>query len=296
MYVLIDNEHHKYWSRATVTHSLFDVAHSFELATYGGKITSNSLISIFTEDETLLTTGFIDVFEETETADNFELLIIGRSKAQDFIDSSTSIDLKQQTLGNIIQILAKKHDITVDVRKDTPKINDFSAQAESPFNAVLEHVRSNNLVLYSHPAGNLILEDIGQQSGLILERGTFWDFQRSRVLNKRFYEYRIFSNNKAHAVVRDTAVRRSRLFATINTDAITAENCAQRAMFEAQKRGQLASIIRMKTVENVVLNSNVRVIHPLFDIDEYFVVSKITFEEDESNCCKTLELIRAPII
>jgi len=209
-------------------------------------------------------TGYVDRFIPSVDRHAHTLRVTGRGKCQDLVDASAEWPSNQISSASILTIarkLAEPYGITVtalsDVGKPIPQIN--LLWGETPF-AVIERIaRTEALLAYDGPDGNLILARVGNathasgfEEGRNVEAGT-----ALFGMDQRFSEYvvrtlsmtpvgELGSLGDIKAMVTDKAVTRNRKRYIIVEAGLDAAGLAQkRGLWEAARRAGRSYQVRL---------------------------------------------------
>ncbi|MCL1961395.1 MAG: hypothetical protein FWG56_06425 [Desulfovibrionaceae bacterium] len=152
------------WQRAEIRASVDDLCASLKLdVTLPGTgtdlgITANTVIDALIGGG-LVTKSRLDSLSRSVSKDSHDIAIEGRSLARELVDSQTSKTLSGLTLAEIAKRLCADFKVPLKVAAKTNVVEEFAMQCESPANALINAVRTANLLLYPMPDGGLILTE-----------------------------------------------------------------------------------------------------------------------------------------
>ena len=162
--LLLDGIRYSGWQRAEVRASVDDLCSSLNLSvTAPGTgnnlgITANTVIKVLIGNQ-LVTTVRLDKLSRSVGKGSHNISIEGRSIARELIDSQLSKTLSGLTLGEIAKRLCTDLKVPLKIAAKTKTVEEFAMQCENPSNALINAVRTANLLLYPTPEGGLILTE-----------------------------------------------------------------------------------------------------------------------------------------
>ncbi|MBK1842444.1 hypothetical protein JHL17_34120 [Azospirillum sp. YIM B02556] len=266
----------------------------------------------------LVITGYVDRFMPTIDRSRHSLRVTGRSKCQDLVDCSVVWDSNQMsgaTALTVAQNLAGKYNITVkaltDVGDPIKQVNFI--WSETPYQVIERVVRSQALLVYDSPDGNLILSRVGTekhgsgfQQGKNVERAT-----AMFGMDLRYSEYRVRMHNMTPlsetgdagdilTIVEDKDVPRFRRREIIAETGVLVAGLAQkRGVWEAARRAGRSYCVQLTTDswrdgDGMLWTPNrmVRLQLPSLKIpDVQWIVAEVTYRRDRAGTAADLVLM-----
>ncbi|MGV3581913.1 MAG: phage baseplate assembly protein [Methylophilus sp.] len=158
--IKIDGQRFGYWQRVDIRQSVDDLVASINLSLTAHGIGNSLGFNANTVAEVLIN----NVLVATVRADSVRRMVddkshtvsfAARSLARELVDCQYSMTLKKVTLGEIVKRLCTLFKVPLKSPQTTPLVPDFSMQAESPANAILNAARAGNVLIYPTADGGL---------------------------------------------------------------------------------------------------------------------------------------------
>jgi prophage tail gpP-like protein len=193
--MLIGGEEYSGWKTMRVTRSLENATSDFEVSVSERWLFQNQAWQIFPGTtcelrmmgETVLT-GYVDAYRPKYSATSHDVVVTGRSKTCDFVDSSvifeTDGQFKNLTPGQLARMLAQPFGIEVISEQDGEEIKDAQVQqGETCFDLLERLCRLQEILVTDDAQGRLVLARASNrtsatvltQGGNILEAGADHD-------------------------------------------------------------------------------------------------------------------------
>jgi prophage tail gpP-like protein len=230
------------------------------------QIKRDQVVSVFVEDETLIT-GWIDSIPKEYSPESFNIKFIGRDKTCDLVDCcyvESNNEFKRQTRANIIRRLLAPFDIelvidTTAAVSANVKIDTFKAgEGRFIYDDITELCRDSGLLALSYGDGKLTLTKTRQtekandpiQFGVNAIYGKHIDDYTDRFSDYYVKGYGTGSDSKRLAdfispigYFKDEVVSRYRPFTVFADRATDSGKCYERAKWEARIRAGLSQAI-----------------------------------------------------
>lgn len=310
--IRFDGQRYGFWQKVEIRGSVDDLCASARLAiTQSGTgdslgMTANTVAEVLIGGE-LVTTVRPDVIRRPVDADSHTISLEARSLGRELVDCQYSKTLSGLKLGEIVKRLCSTFKVPVKIETDTAVVPAFSMQCELPANALINAVRSANLLLYSSPDGGLVLTQPTAAAPVAsLEYGVH--IKRYEVVDEfklRFSDYVIkgydYANDTAlKGAVKDAGITYFRpMHVVADKHSQSLGGCGRRATLERNRRLARAHRIDLEVqgwryldgdgkLKCWALNTQVRVIIPQEGIDYVFLIGERTFRLDDKGGSVTL--------
>jgi prophage tail gpP-like protein len=294
-----------FWQKVNIRMSVDDLAASINLslvsqgASAALGLDANTVAEVLIND-VLVATVRADSVRRTVDKNSHSISLQARSLGRELIDCQYSMTLKGIRLGEIVKRICTLFKVPVKVPQTTAIVPDFSMQAESPSNAILNAARASNMLIYPTPDGGLMMtepSDSAPVATLVMGEQI-----KSYVINDeyklRFSEYYVKSfdydaNTSRKGAVVDaglTYFRPMHIVADRHGNGLGA--LQRRAELERNRRLARAHSIELALFgwgyttpagkfEPWRINTNVRVVIPDEGIDEVFLIGDGSYEQDD---------------
>lgn len=295
-----DGQRFAYWTHVSLRESIDDLCASMQLGVVrsgvGPKLgtSANTVFGVHIDDE-LVATMRADEFVRDIGVSNHEIFFEGRSLGRELVDCQYSITLNGLSLGEVVKRICATFKVPLKIDAETAIVPKFSMQCEIPANALINAVRSANLLLYPLPDGGLILtrpSSAAPVASLVLGE----HFKRYRIVDEyklRFSEYRTksFDYDSDRALsghVRDAGLTFFRpMHIVIDRHSVGLGSCERRATLERNRRQARAHRLELEVpgwshaggIWHV--NHQVRVVIPDEDIDGVFLIGDVHRKLDD---------------
>ncbi|MBO9538768.1 phage baseplate assembly protein [Herbaspirillum sp.] len=304
-----DGKRFGYWQNVEIKESVDDLCSSVRLGlTRPGDgsplgITANTILDVLIDDE-LVTTIRTDVLRRPTDMKSSAILLDARSLGRELVDCQYSKTLSGLKLGEIVKRICDTFKVPVKIDGDTPVVPEFSMQSEVPANALINAVRSSNMLLYPLPSGGLILtEPTDDEPVTTLELGKhFFKYQPIDEFRLRFSDYVVksfdYNSDKAlQGAIKDSGISFFRpMHIVADRHSQSLGSCDRRAELERNRR-----LARAHRIELEVpgwryqdadgrwriwrINTQVRVVipsdDPIENVDGVFLLGERTFGLDD---------------
>ncbi|MDT4328547.1 phage baseplate assembly protein [Methylomonas sp. MS20] len=305
--IRFNGRRYAYWQQVHIAASVDDLAATVNLAvTRPGSgeplgIDANTKIEVLI-GETVVATIRSDIDREHVDATSHGITIDARSLGRELIDCQYSKTLSGLKLGEIVKQLCSTFNVPVKIDADTAVVPDFAMQCESPSNALINAARAANLLLYPTPDGGVILTkptDAAPVATLVYgEHIESFDVVNEHKL--RFSDYLVkgydYATDQAlKGAVKDSGINYFRpLHILADKTGQGLGGCDRRATLERNRRLARAHRIDLEvygwTHAGGVwdINTQVRVIIPMRDIDSVYLIGDRAFTLDDQHGSMTL--------
>lgn len=279
-----------------VTKSIRELSGSFTF-TANNDPKNNELFEIYTGDacrvlvdDKPIITGYIDIIEVEYSIDKHNIIIQGRDKTSDIIDSTVDGSLsftENISLKAVIELILSKSNIDIDVIDNVGTLEDFSSSevisstvGDTVFDIINAYAKKRQVLLTSNEDGNIVItrgEGIETNATLNLTKNSngFNNIKSGRVVRdstKQFYNYTYKSQNNPTGLdfgdsagannatnesgyTINTAIRNSRSCIKVSEVPSTSDKCKQRAEWQNDYDTAL-SLIYEVTVQGHSNNAN----------------------------------------
>ncbi|GEM_PF-1095303 len=302
--VRLNGVKYAYWQQVSIHTSIDDLATSVDLGltTTGDdnhiKLDANSVAQIYLNN-LLISTVRADILTRNVDADSHTVRFSARSLARELIDCQYSITLKKMMLGEIVKRICTLFKVPLNAPKTTPLVPDFSMQAESPANAILNAARAGNVLIYSLPDGGLKIAEPDNNAPVatLVLGDNIKSYAVTDEYRLRFSEYYVKSfdyaaNTSRKGVMIDAGLsyfRPMHIVADRHGNALGA--LQRRAELERNRRLARAHRIELTLVgwghetagnwQPWQINTQVRVVIPTENIDSVMLIGDLHFSQDD---------------
>lgn len=295
-----------YWQQVNIRQSVDELVTQVQLSFAKSGIGTAFPINVNTVAEVLLNDVLISTVRTDSaprriTENSHSNQFMGRSLGRELVDTQYSATYKNLTVTEIVKRICTLFKVPLNPFASTSLVPDFSMQAESPANAIVNAARTANLLIYPAPDGGLIMAEPDNNPPVATLE---WGKQiKELVLNddyrQRFSEYLVKSfdygaNTARKGTVKDeglTFFRPMHVIADRMGNSLGA--LQRRAEMERNRRLARAHSLQV-TVKDWghdqsgvwqpwKLNTQVRVVVPDEDIDQIMLISDLEFSQDDKN-------------
>lgn len=304
-----DGQRYGLWHQVDVQLSVDDLCASVRLSAAGIKneytitVTPNTVIEVLA-DEQLLTTVRPDSLRRSAGTSTHDIYVEARSLGRELVDCQYSQTLSGLHLAEIIKRLCSTFKVPLQIDVKTEIVKNFALQAETPANAIINAVRTGNLLLYSLPDGGLILTEPTNDKpvatieyGQHIEQYDVIDEYRLRYSDYlvKAYDYR--GTGAIHGKSKDEGITFYRpLHIIADRTGYGIGSCERRASLEYVRRlaranrieFTLPGWINLETGKLWSLNTQIRLIITPEEIDDVFLIGDLTFSLDAQHGKRTV--------
>ena len=326
--VIVRGEVYTGWQELSVQRALDAAAGAFELRSVAPPgtrwpIRPGDEVVIQPEGVTEpLVTGYVDSIEAESVSDRTSLVLRGRDRTADLVDSSAPTEPGEWS-GLRLEELAREiaEPFGVPVVRLTAAGEPFERfavqQGETAWAAIERAARSRGAILYTDGKGQLVLDQPGSAiaEGELVEGETVTASRLSWTLAERFRAYTVKAQRTGsdqawgevvsgiQGVAQDEEVQRERGLVIIAEGAITAEGAKVRAQREAAWRRANSLVVTVTaplwlqggyTGPPWRINEQARTKLPTLTVDEYLLVRSVTFTRTASGGSSTELLLAKP--
>jgi len=294
-----------FWQSVDVRESVDDLCASVSLAMGRSGpgndlgLSANTVVQVLIGGE-IITTVRVDQLRRRVGPSDHDIELAARSLGRELVDCQYSVTLSGLKLGEIIQRLGRTFKVPVQLDAATAAIADFSMQCEAPANALINAVRTANLLLYPRPDGGLLLTAPSSAAPVtMMEYGRH--FVRYNIVDEyklRFSDYVV----KGYDYAADEALKGGATDAGIayfrplhivaDRHGQSLGGCGRRAELERNRRQARAHRIELEVpgwryqdaqgqLRPWAINTQVRVLIPSEAIDSVFLIGERAFRLDE---------------
>lgn len=295
-----------FWQKVNIRMSVDDLAASLalELTSQGvGNslgFDANTVAQVYLND-VLVTTVRADAVRRRVSKDSHSISLQARSLGRELIDCQYSMTLKGIKLGEIVKRICTLFKVPVTVPQTTAIVPDFSMQAESPSNAILNAARASNMLIYPTPDGGLMMTEPSNSAPVatLVMGEQIKSYEINDEYKLRFSEYYVKSfdydaNTSRKGAVVDaglTYFRPMHIVADRHGNGFGA--LQRRAELERNRRLARAHSINLELFgwgytspagkfEPWRINTQVRVVIPDEGIDDVFLIGDGGYEQDDN--------------
>lgn len=295
-----------FWQKVSIRMSVDDLAASLalELTSQGvGNslgFDANTVAQVYLND-VLVTTVRADAVRRRVSKDSHSISLQARSLGRELIDCQYSLTLKGIKLGEIVKRICTLFKVPVKVPQTTAIVPDFSMQAESPSNAILNAARASNMLIYPTPDGGLMMTEPSNSAPVatLVMGEQIKSYEINDEYKLRFSEYYVKSfdydaNTSRKGAVVDaglTYFRPMHIVADRHGNGLGA--LQRRAELERNRRLARAHSINLELFgwgyttpagkfEPWLINTQVRVVIPDEGIDDVFLIGDGGYEQDDN--------------
>lgn len=316
------------WKSVRIEVGLERIARSFELSItdhWPGNvdqvrcISPGDLVEIRIGND-LICTGYIDATPIDYDANNITIMVRGRSKTADIVDSSAEISsgqFKNLSTEAIAKKLAEPYGLSVISEVDTGQpLTDFQIQqGESAFESLDRIVKQRQILITDNASGDVVLAAPGSKGNAndalvlgenILSASAGFDFTEIysayKVKGQKSGTDDAFGANASQSVgiALDNQVIRKRLLIVRQSGQADTQTCQQRANYEQQVRRAKAGEIRYRVAgwrqANGQLwgcNTSVQIMDSIMQTNKELLISEVSYSLDESGLMTELVVIPA---
>jgi prophage tail gpP-like protein len=233
--------------------------------------------------------------------DSHSISLQARSLGRELIDCQYSMTLKGLPLGTIVNRVCKPFNVPVTVPKTTAIVPDFSMQAESPANAILNAARVSNMLIYPTPDGGLVMTEPDNSAPVatLVIGEQIKSYEINDEYKLRFSEYYVKSfdydaNTSRKGAVVDAGLTYFRPMHIVSDRHGNGLGALQRrAELERNRRLARAHSIELELFgwgyttpagkfEPWRINTQVRVVIPAEGVDDVFLIGDGSYEQDDN--------------
>ncbi len=253
------------WERMTVTAALNDATRTFTIETTerpgSFRFPPGTPVQIRANGD-LLVDGYVNAYEASGDAKSHKISIKGRSKGQDFVDSSAEHkkgNWKNKTPEDVAKELNKwPIQVKAEVKLD-PVDYIHLKQGESPFQLVERYLRPEGVSMMGEPNGDILLTnaEAAKATGVLLMEGVnIKDWKVSLTDGSRHSSYTVKGqrrrgtgkgNLRVRRTSRDSGVRRHRPKIMANETDTDDKRAGKRARHEKERRAGKSVQATIKT-------------------------------------------------
>ncbi|MDR2839455.1 MAG: hypothetical protein LBV49_12950 [Azonexus sp.] len=327
--IRFDGIRYGYWQKVEIRESVDDLCASVRLAItsgYGFQDTGHSTetrtlkpvpCSANTVADILIGGGLVtrvrpDNIRRRVDAESHAIHIEARSLGRELVDCQYSKTLSGLKLGEIVKRICSAFEVPVKIAAETAVVPDFSMQCELPANALINAVRSANLLLYPQPDGGLILTaptDAAPVAALVygvhIKRYEVVDEFKLRFSDYVIKGYDYGSDTALKGAIKDAGIgffRPMHIVADRHGQGLG--GCDRRARLERNRRLARAHRLDLEVSgwryqdaegqwQTWAINTQVRVIIPDEGIDDVFLIGERTFRlDDKGGSVTSLQVMR----
>lgn len=293
-----------FWQRVNITMSVDALVASVQLSFAKKDIGKNFPVTINTVAEVLIN----DVLVATVRPDMANRRIgpnqhtnsfNGRSLGRELVDTQYSATLKNQSVTEIVKRVCSVFKVPLIPLQKTAMVPNFSMQSESPANAIINAVRTANILIYPTPDGGLVMaEPDNSPSVATLEMGKqiqYIDVPEEFRLRYSEYLVKTFDYDANTARKGNVVDNEFNFFRPMHiiADRLGGSIGALQRRAEMERNRRLARAHRYEIVvtgwghdqtgvwQPWRLNQHIRVVVPDEDIDQVMMVSDLEFTQDD---------------
>lgn len=297
----IDGKPHHFYE-ARIQYSYQQLAHTFNCSIAPMRINKPVPIEFFLNDQ-LIFSGQVDEAETNTNSSSHALLITGRSKSANMIDSRITMDaLYNLNVEQLLARLAQPFGLSVkSLVPNLPSIEEFQINAESPVENVAQLIREQGFMLIERN-GTLTIENTAHASinDISLTTGTNIDsLNIKQAYNTLYHTIEVQGQwDQASARVITPDIESSRILVITSDQLQNSAACMSRANYE--RNLALSESLSVSTsIANVFtelaidgLNRVIRVKDKAQDFSEMLVIKSLELSVSESSATTSLELAR----
>lgn len=303
-----DGKRYGLWQRVDVRMSVDDLCASVRMTASGVKneytmpVTANTVIDVLADDQ-LLTTVRPDNLRRSAGARTHDIHIEARSLGRELVDCQYSQTLSGLRLAEIVKRLCNTFKVPLQINVKTEIVKNFALQAETPANAIINAVRTGNLLLYPLPDGGLILTEPTNDKpvatieyGKHIEHYDVVDEYRLRYSDYVVKAYDYSGAGAIHGRSKDDGITFYRpLHIIADRTGYGIGSCERRAVLEHVRRLARANRIEFalpgwinpETGKLWALNTQIRLVIAKEEIDDVYLIGELTFSLDDRGGKKT---------
>lgn len=304
-----DGARYGHWQRIDIRESVDDLCASVRLsltiAATGSAATSRLGLTVNTVADVLIggsrvSTVRPDSVGRATDPENHDINVEARSLGRELVDCQYSKTLSGLKLGEIAKRICSTFEVPLTIAAETAVVPDFSMQCEIPANALINAVRSANLLLYPLPDGGLILTAPSDalpvaslEYGVHIKRYAIVDEFKLRFSDYVIKGYDYASDAALKGSVKDSGISFFRpMHIVADRHGQGLGGCDRRAQLERNRRLARAHRIELEVQgwryldadgnwQPWAINTQVRVIIPNEDVDAAFLIGERAFRFDE---------------
>lgn len=307
-----DGQRFDYWQQVSIRQSVDELVTQVQLSFAKADIGTAFPVTVNTVAEVLLnnvlmSTVRTDSAPRRVTATSHSNQFMGRSLGRELVDTQYSATYKNLTVTEIVKRICTLFKVPLTPFQSTALVPDFSMQAESPANAIVNAARTANLLIYPTPDGGLVMAEPDNSAPVAtLEMGKqIIELVINDDYRQRFSEYLVKSfdygaNTARKGTVKDeglTFFRPMHVIADRMGNSLGA--LQRRAEMERNRRLARAHSLQV-TLQGWghdqagawkpwQLNTQVRIVVPQENIDQTMLISDIEFSQvDQRGTLTTL--------
>ena len=303
-----DGQRYGLWQRVDVHMSVDDICASVRLSAAGVKneytmpVTANTVIDVLADDQ-LLTTVRPDILRRSVGVRSNEIHVDARSLGRELVDCQYSKTLSGLRLAEIVKRLCSTFKVPLKIDAKTEIVKNFALQAETPANAIINAVRTGNLLLYPLPDGGLILTEPTSAApvatieyGKHIDRYDVVDEYRLRYSDYLIKSYDYHGAGAIHGRSKDDGINFYRPMHIIaDRTGYGIGSCERRAALEHTRRLARANRIEFalpnwinpETEKLWALNTQIRLVIAPEEIDDVYLIGDLTFGIDDKGGKRT---------
>ena len=304
-----DGQRYGLWQQVDVHMSVDDLCASVRLSAAGVRneytmpVTANTVIDVLADDQ-LLTTVRPDSLRRSAGPRTHDIHIEARSLGRELVDCQYSQTLSGLRLAEIIKRLCSTFKVPLQINAKTEIVKNFALQAETPANAIINAVRTGNLLLYPLPDGGLVLTEPTNDKpvatieyGQHIEHYDVVDEYRLRYSDYLVKAYDYSGAGAIHGRSKDDGITFYRpLHIIADRTGYGIGSCERRATLEHVRRLARANRIEFalpgwinpETGKLWALNTQIRLVITPEDIDDVFLIGDLTFSMDDRSGKRTI--------
>nr|VFJ90807.1 MAG: Mu-like prophage tail protein gpP [Candidatus Kentron sp. LFY] len=299
--IRFDGKRYAFWQEVSIRFSVDDLCSSVSLsitrpgAGDGLGITANTIIEVMIGGHLVATVRPDSLTREVDK-ENHSIHLAARSLGRELVDCRYSQTMLGLTLEDIMKRICGAFEVPLKVLTKTAVTPNFAMQCESPANALINAVRTANLLLYPMQNGGLVLTkptDAAPVATLVYGEHIL-HYRITDEFKLRFSEYTIkgydySSNHDLDGTVKDDGVSYHRpLQLVADRHGRGLGGCERRAELERDRRRARARRLDLRILgwrgQNGGLwgiNTKVRVVIPQEGIDGVFLIGDCDFRLDD---------------
>lgn len=162
----IGNKNIKGWKTASINTSIYGIASSFSLSIVATD-EDTSIIQgsecVITYKNNIMLTGFVESINILEKPEGNEIIVEGRSKLCDLVDSTVELQkqFKNITVNQIIQKIASEFGVSVGFKQSlNPSLKSFTIEpGETAFSVIDRLAKASASLILGQPDGSLLVID-----------------------------------------------------------------------------------------------------------------------------------------
>lgn len=309
--IRFDGQRFNTWTHVSLRESVDDLCASIQLgialpphADTPLALTANTIVQVWV-DGILASSIRIGKIRRTVSATAHSIEIDARSLARELVDCQYSATLNGLSLEALINRICTTFNVPLKIAAATAVVPHFAMQCEVPANALLNAVRTANLLLYPTPDGGLILTAPTEDAAVaVLSYGQdFTQYEIADNYDLRYSEYVVKSfdyaaGNSIKGAVKDNEFTFFRpLHIVADKHGHSTGSCDRRAELERNRRMAKAHALNLTVPRSGhagglwSINTQVRIVIPQEGIDSVFLIGERTFSEGENGTVTHLQVL-----